>query len=349
MPQARPAFEIGGRQVAAGTRATIDLPISVLSNHTPVNLSVHVIHGAEPGPVLFLCAALHGDEILGVEIIRRILRRPGIGRLSGTLLAVPVVNAFGFLSQSRYMPDRRDLNRSFPGSANGSLAAQLAHLFMEEVVRRADFGIDLHTAAIHRVNLPQVRVGAPSERLLGFARAFGAPVGLVGGFVEGSMRLAAHAKGVEVLLYEAGEALRFDEVSVRIGVRGIITVMRLLAMLPAPAKPGDWSTPVFCRSSRWLRAPGGGILRVFRRIGDVVAAGEVLGCISDPFGESELQIAAAQGGIIIGRTNLPVVNRGDALFHIAFAERVRGIEERIDEIEQEVRADPLLSEEDALL
>ena len=173
----RGAFEIGGHKVEVGTRRLVDLPVSKLSNHTPVTLPVHVLHGLRPGPAMFISAAIHGDELNGVEIIRRVLKTLQPGAISGTLLAIPVVNAYGFIGRSRYLPDRRDLNRSFPGSSTGSLAARLAHLFLNEVVRRCQFGIDLHTAAVHRVNLPQIRATtARRQRCRELAEAFGAQV-----------------------------------------------------------------------------------------------------------------------------------------------------------------------------
>lgn len=173
MPRA--PFQIGDHAVEPGTRRTVDLPVSVLSDHTPVTMSVHVVHGKRPGPTLFISAAVHGDEIIGVEIARRVLGASQLDTLKGTLLVVPIVNTFGFLNHSRYMPDRRDLNRCFPGSAAGSLAGRLAHLFMTEIVARSDIGIDLHSAAIHRTNLPQIRVSASSPDTLQLAQSFGAP------------------------------------------------------------------------------------------------------------------------------------------------------------------------------
>ena len=211
----RPAFEIGGQRIAAGTRARVDIPVSQLSNHTPVNLSVEVIHGRRAGPVLFVSAAIHGDEVIGVEILRRLLRAAPLTAMTGTLLAVPIVNTFGFLNHSRYLPDRRDLNRVFPGVAQGSMASQLAHIFMQEVVRRADVGIDLHSAAIHRTNLPQLRLTPGNERLAELGAAFGAPVMMEAKLREGSLRMAAEEAGVDVLLYEGGEGLRFDEFAAR--------------------------------------------------------------------------------------------------------------------------------------
>ncbi|TMJ38273.1 MAG: succinylglutamate desuccinylase/aspartoacylase family protein, partial [Alphaproteobacteria bacterium] len=179
-------FRLGTTTFAPGERKTVDLPVSALSNHTPLTLPVHVIHGDEPGPVLFLSAVVHGDEILGAEIVRRVIRHRSLHKLAGTLLAVPVVNAFGLISHSRYMPDRRDLNRSFPGSDHGSLASIVADLFMREVVLKSDYGIDLHTAAQHRTNLPQVRIAPGEPDLLQMAEAFGPPVILVSKLREGT-------------------------------------------------------------------------------------------------------------------------------------------------------------------
>ena len=210
-------FEIGGQQIASGTRETVELEVSVLANSTRLNLPVHVVHGAKPGPVLFLSGVVHGDEILGVEIIRRILGARELENLSGTLLAVPIVNSFGFLTHSRYMPDRRDLNRSFPGSDRGSLASLLADLFFSEVVLRSQFGIDFHTAALHRSNLPQIRIAPADKDLLELAEAFAPPVILTSKLREGSLRQSAKDRGVKVLLYEGGEALRFDEAAIEAG------------------------------------------------------------------------------------------------------------------------------------
>ena len=228
----RQPFVVGGLAVKPGERRLVDLPISKLSNHAPVTLPVHVLHGAQPGPTMFVSAAIHGDELNGVEIIRRLLRTLDPQSISGTLLCVPVVNVFGFISRSRYLPDRRDLNRSFPGSATGSLAARLAHLFLTEIVKRSQIGIDLHTAAIHRINLPQIRcVFRKRRRVQELGRAFGADVMLESPERPGSLREAAREAGVDVLSYEGGEGLRFDEFAIRAGVDGITGVMLKMGML----------------------------------------------------------------------------------------------------------------------
>jgi predicted deacylase len=317
----RPAFKIGGEEIAPGTRRSVELHVSVLSNQTPMSLPVQVVHGQAPGPCLFISGVVHGDEVMGVEVVRRVLSHPAMTGLSGTLLAVPIVNAYGLISHSRYMPDRRDLNRSFPGSDHGSLASILADLLMREVVLRCAYGIDIHSAALHRTNLPQIRISPGDDDLVMLAQAFGAPVVLVSKLREGTLRHSALGRGVKVLVYEGGEALRFDEEAIKAAVNGIFGVMHKIGMIEEPVAATALRQPTVSTSSYWLRAPEGGIFRSEHRIGHWVAGAERIGVISDPLGRLETPVVAGQGGIIIGQSHLPVVNRGDALFHIARAEQ----------------------------
>jgi predicted deacylase len=344
----RAPFEIGGIEIAAGTRKTVNLPVSVLSDHTPVTLSVHVIHGRRDGPTVFISAGIHGDEVIGVEIVRRVLRAPNLKSLRGTLIVVPIVNTFGFLNHSRYLPDRRDLNRSFPGTRGGSLASRLANLFMNDVVARCSFGIDLHSAAINRTNLPQIRVSPGNRTIMKMARAFGAPVILTSGLRDGSLRQEAKKVGVDVLLYEAGEGLRFDEFSVRVGVAGILRVLREMDMLPAKGITPPKANSVLCSNSYWVRAPAGGLLRTFKSEGDVVEEDDVLAAISDPFGGEEEELVARASGIIIGRAVMPVVNEGDAIFHIAEVKSNDVAEAALDDLTTQLEADPLFDEDEII-
>lgn len=331
----RGAFEIGGSCILPGARASIDLRIPDLYTHNPMHWPVHVVHGKKSGPVLFLSGAIHGDEINGVEIIRRVLKLKSIERLHGTLIAVPVVNLFGFINQSRYLPDRRDLNRSFPGSETGSLAHRMANLFMREVVTRCTHGIDIHTAAIHRDNLPQVRAVLDDPETSRMARAFYTPVIVKTSMVPGSLRASAARLGIPVIVYEAGEALRFDELSIRAGVTGIVSVMRELGMLPRAKRDQDAIEPLVALSSTWVRAPQSGILRTIQTIGARVEKHDLLGIISDPFGATEQPITAPDQGIVIGRTNIPLVSEGEALFHLAHFRDASGIAEQIEEFRNE--------------
>lgn len=344
----RPSFEIGGQTIAPGTRQVVELPVSQLPDHTPVTMPVHVVHGRRAGPVIFVSAAIHGDEVIGVEVVRRLLSAAPLDRLAGTLLAVPIVNSFGFINHSRYLPDRRDLNRCFPGHATGSLAARLAHIFMTEIVARCDLGIDLHSAAIRRENLPQIRLTPGNTRLEALGAAFGAPVMLQSKLREGSLRMAAEEQGVDVLLYEAGEGLRFDEYAARAGVTGILRVMHHLGMIGAKGVPRNKVEPLRSERSSWFRSPLGGLLRTYRTIGDLVAPGEVLGVVSDPFGDVETEVISDMAGIIIGRTNMPVVNEGDALFHIALTPSNDAAEAVVDDMSAQKEAAPLFDEDEII-
>ncbi|XSG84008.1 MAG: succinylglutamate desuccinylase/aspartoacylase family protein [Methylohalobius sp. ZOD2] len=325
--------------VRPGKRASFDIPLPSLYTHAPVPMTVHVIHGRRDGPRLLVCAAVHGDEINGIEIIRRLIRSPMLKGLRGTLIAVPIVNVYGFVRQSRYLPDRRDLNRCFPGTDKGSLAARLAHLFTHELLTVCTHGIDLHTGAIHRDNLPQVRTAfEAADCNEALARAFGAPVILNADLRDGSLRAEAAERGIPFLVYEGGEALRYSETVIRAGVRGVFRVMRALGMVRS--LPGKSRSPeaVAARSTQWVRSPQSGLLRALVPLGAKVSSGEVLGVVEDPFGKSEEQVTATCSGIVIGRNNLPLVTEGDALFHIArfgeagpAAEAVEQFQVRIEE------------------
>lgn len=310
-------IQIGGKVIGPGERATIDLPLSLLSDHTPITLTVLVISGQRPGPRLLVNAAVHGDEVNGVEIVRRLIRHRTLDRLSGTLIVVPVVNVFGFVTHTRYLPDRRDLNRSFPGSTTGSLASQLANLFVTEVMSKCTHAVDLHTGAIHRSNLPQVRADLSSKDVRLMARAFGMPVILNAAMRPGSLRQTAFDMGIPLLLFEGGEALRFDDIAIQAGLDGILRLMRSLEMIRS--RTGAWSPidPVVSNSSVWMRAPRGGVVRTPCKLGELVRDGDRLGIVSSPFGEGEEDVLATTDGIVIGRSSLPVVNQGDALFHVA--------------------------------
>jgi predicted deacylase len=338
------AFVLGGVEVPPGERRTIELPVGRRFTRAELSLPVEVVNGRRPGPRLFVCAAVHGDEIQGVEIIRRLLRRSMRG-LSGTLIAVPIVNVYGFIGLTRYLPDRRDLNRSFPGTEKGSLAARLAHLFLEQIVACSSHGIDLHTGAIHRSNLPQIRACLDQPETERLARAFGAPVILDSNLRDGSLRQAVMERGIPMLLYEAGEALRFDESSIRAGVRGVLGVMAALDMLPKTAKSRRRIEPFIARSSHWVRAPESGILRDRIRLGGAVCKDQILGMVADPLGREEFEVRASQDGVVIGRTVLPLVNQGDALYHVAGFARPEHVADRIGEALEVVSPAPFASSE----
>lgn len=332
-------FTIRNAQIQPGERKTVSLRVARLYDHTQMAIPVHVIHGKRPGPVLFVSAAIHGDEINGVEIIHRLLQQKKLTNISGTLLAIPIVNVFGFNAKSRYLPDRRDLNRSFPGSKNGSMASRLAHVFMREIVNRSDYGIDLHTGAIHRTNLPQIRACLEQAETRRLAEAFGTPVILNSDIRDGSLRGAAQDRDIPILLYEGGEALRFDEATIRTGIAGIVSVMRAIGMLPAAKTSMASATrkrkTFVALSSQWVRAQRSGILRTTKKPGDRVETGDLLGIIAGPMGERPVVLRAPETGVIIGQARLPLLNRGEAIFHVATFHDSQRVEERIDDAMEE--------------
>lgn len=315
----RSSFEIGGLSVRPGAKGTVELPIARLATGSPVSLPVLVVHGRHDGPTVWIDAAIHGDEVNGVEIIRRVLEQLDPKVLRGTVLAVPVVNALGFLNGSRYLPDRRDLNRSFPGSTRGSLAGRIAHLFLKEIVKRCSVGIDLHTGSDHRTNLPQIRANLDDPETRRLAHAF-APAAMVHSATrDGSLRQAGTDAGATVLLYEAGEAWRFGETPIRVGVSGVLRVFAALDMIDDSEAP-DAHEPMVCRGSTWSRAGKSGIASLWIDLGDQVNKGQTIGRVHDSFGRRLGQVKAKADGIVVGLNLDPIVNQGDALVHIAFLE-----------------------------
>jgi len=331
----RAPFFIADQRVSPGQRTVVELDLPKLNSHTHLSMPVHVVHGKKDGACLFVSAAVHGDELNGVEIIRRLLEIKALNRLSGTLVAVPVVNVYGLIHQSRYLPDRRDLNRSFPGSAAGSLAARVAHLFINKIVRHCSHGIDLHTGAIHRTNLPQIRGNLDDPETERLARAFGVPVLLNASVRDGSLRGAAAELGIPMLLYEAGEGLRFDEVCIRAGQLGVLNVMRALGMLPASRSRKSDAAPFIARSSSWTRAPESGLLRTLVALGARVKRDETLGYISDPYSGTQHAVKSPVGGVVVGRVQIPSVHEGEALFHIArFADDTHEVADEVEAFQQ---------------
>lgn len=309
-------IEIAKEIVKSGQLKRLELPVGRLPTQTLLTLPITVVNGIEPGPRLWLSAAIHGDELNGVEIIAQILAKVQPKQLKGTIIAVSIVNVFGFIEQSRYLPDRRDLNRSFPGSETGSLASRLANLFMREVVDHSTHGIDLHTAAVHRINLPQIRANLEDEATYRCAKAFGAPLIIHASTRDGSLRHAATKQGIPVLLYEAGEALRFDPLAIKVGVEGILRVMDCLGMYKDESIPGA-NPPIETNQSKWVRASRGGIFHLEVNLGDRVERKQKLGYITDAFGEARVNVRASVDGMVISYTQNPLVNQGDAIVHLA--------------------------------
>jgi predicted deacylase len=310
------ALRIGGEEVPPGQCLRLELPVARLFTGNWLSLPVSVVNGAAAGPRLWLSAAIHGDELNGMEIIRRVLLQLDALRLRGAVIAVPVVNVFGFLERNRYLPDRRDLNRSFPGSRRGSLASRLANLFVNEVVAKCDYGLDFHTGSRHRENLPQIRGHLEHPEIRRLAEAFGAPSMLRPRPLRGSLRSTARRRGIPYLLFEGGEPLRFNDHVIACGVAGTLRVLNALGMADFDVAPAP---PSFeAKRTRWQRASRSGILQLAVDLGERVSKGQILGHIAvDFFSDKAVPIRAPDAALVIGHTNNPLVNQGDALIHLA--------------------------------
>lgn len=308
---------INEQEILPGTVTRIEIPVANLYINADISMPVHVIRGRKEGPTVFISAAVHGDEINGIEIIRRLIQLKSLKITHGTLILVPMVNVYGVLNQSRYMPDRRDLNRVFPGSKKGSLAGRLADIFINEIVKQCDYGIDLHTGAIHRSNLPQIRANLDDKETRKMAESFGVAVLLNSNLLDGSLRHAAVEVNTKILLYEAGEALRFDELCIQAGLKGVVNVLSFLGMVRRPMRK-QVAEPFIAYSSSWLRAGTSGIVHNLKNLGEKVIEGDIVAEIGNSFGEVSDKVKVKHDGIIIGKQNIPLVQEGDAMFHIAY-------------------------------
>lgn len=336
-------FDILDSQIAPGERKVIEIEAAKLYTHSPLSIPVEIINGQFAGPTLMVNAAIHGDELNGVEIVRQLINAIDPKKLKGTVIAVPIVNVFGFIHKSRYLPDRRDLNRCFPGSEKGSLASRIAFTFFNLVAKKCDCILDLHTGAIHRTNLPQIRANLNSAETLKIAQAFATPVIIDSPLRDGSLRSEAEKQGIPVLTYEAGEALRFEPIAINAGFIGVLRVMQAMGMIKASRKTVP--TSVIAKSTSWLRAESDGILRTIVTLGEKVEKGQVLAYISSPLGHSETELRTHKGGIVIGQQTLPLVNEGDAVFHLAYFQQddnevEQAVESYIDEV-VDLDAEPL--------
>ncbi|MDH3403625.1 MAG: succinylglutamate desuccinylase/aspartoacylase family protein [Acidobacteriota bacterium] len=319
-PPAVEALRVGGQLVKRGQRRRLELPVARLPTGTALSLPVTALRGRRPGPVVWMSGALHGDEVNGTEIIRRVVRELDPGTLGGAVIAVPIVNVYGFIERSRYLPDRRDLNRSFPGSPVGSLASRLAHLFLTEIVSLCSHGIDFHTGAQRRRNLSHVRADLGNPEALRLARAFGAPIIYDPGRIVGSLRAAAYRRKIPILVYEGGEPSRFADDVIETGVQGTLRVLAALGMWEGRELP----PPQPCYEAtvaRWLRAGRSGILGLETALGDRVQKGQVLARIADPFSGRRRVVRAPFSGLVFSLTTNPLVYQGDAILRLVRLEK----------------------------
>ncbi|MBI3135762.1 MAG: succinylglutamate desuccinylase/aspartoacylase family protein [Bacteroidetes bacterium] len=308
---------INNYEVLPGKNATLRIPVASLPSGNTVNLFAHVYRSKKPGPTMLVIGGIHGDEINGIEIVRRSVKNGMFKNLrKGSVIAIPLLNIYGFINFSRGFPDGKDVNRSFPGSKKGSLAARIAYTLTHDILPLCDFGLDFHTGGASVYNYPQVRAYRDDEESMKLAEAFNMPLVVKTGLITNSFRKAAHNKGIPIVVFEGGESLRMDEFSINEGLRGIVCVLAAKGMIKSD--PPKMDTVVF-ETSSWLRAHRSGIFVHYKQSGDHVKKGQVLGIITDPYGGPETKVKARNNGIIFGHNNKPVINQGDALFHIGYA------------------------------
>lgn len=308
-------LRINGREIHPGEHADVQLTVARLPTYTPIDLPVRIFRSRKEGPVLLLTGGLHGDELNGVEIVRRMIYREMIVPECGTVIALPLVNVYGFIQSSRGVPDGKDINRSFPGSKTGSLAQLVAYTLMNEILPLIDLGVDFHTGGASRTNEPQIRttLEEPANRTYGLA--FDAPVILHSSLIDKSFRKAAARIGKPILVYESGEAQRYDEAGINEGINGTLRLMKHLGM--KSRAPEGHGSEIYHKSG-WLRARYAGLFTAEIETGTVVKKGQKLGRITDPFGYEVFRVIASRAGRVIGLNNSPVVHKGDALLHIAY-------------------------------
>jgi predicted deacylase len=308
-------FVILNEEIHPGRGAQLNLEVAHLHTHTPVQVPVIVERGKVDGPVVLLMAGMHGDEINGMEIIRRIIRKGYNKPTEGIVICIPVFNIFGFLNVMRVLPDGRDLNRSFPGAKNGSLASQFAYHFMKEIAPKVDYVIDFHTGSAQRNNMAQIRCVFKDNESMELARIFNPPFIIHSAYIAKSIRESMNKRGKKILLFEGGKTNSIEEGIVKEGVDGIKRFLNHLNMRSFK-EVGNQRHPVYIKEHKWLRAPNSGMFQTAVKNGDKVDVGTILGMVTDPFGKIEKRIKSPMGGYVFCINESPVVNKGDAIFHI---------------------------------
>ncbi|WP_235296623.1 succinylglutamate desuccinylase/aspartoacylase family protein [Portibacter marinus] len=311
-------FVISNSIVLPGESTLIKLRVGRLPSGTRITIDAHVFRGKEEGPTVLILGGIHGDEINGIEIIRRCLEEEVFDHISkGTIIAIPIVNIFGFINFSRAVPDGKDVNRSFPGSLNGSLASRVARNLTKKVLPMVDFIIDLHTGGASRYNFPQIRYSKADPLAKELGRQFGAPFLIQKPFISKSLRKVAHEMNIPTIVYEAGESIRFDGFAIELGVRGIKRILNNAQMI-ASYEEAIVDHILHVTKTSWIRAPYSGLFIWAKSSGQKVTKDEPIGFIKDPQGLKSVTITSTKSGYIIGHNNASVVNQGDALYHLAY-------------------------------
>ncbi|GCD79114.1 succinylglutamate desuccinylase/aspartoacylase family protein [Schleiferia thermophila] len=308
---------IDAQPVSPGVQKRVDIEVARLPSGTVIHMPVFVYRSKNPGPVVMLSGGLHGDEINGVEIIRRVVASKWIQQLlSGTIVALPIINVYGFIHFSREVPDGKDVNRSFPGNPDGSLASIVASIISRKILPLIDYGIDFHTGGASRTNFPQIRYDRRDPVAAELSKAFNAPYTIYSSVIDGSLRSTASQMNKSIIVYEGGESMRFDQFAIEEGLKGIRRVLKHLGMIRVGASSASKS--IVCANTTWVRAEASGLFTCLKQSGQEVFAGEVIGYVHNPYNLYNVPVITSVSGHIIGHNNIPLVHRGDALFHIGY-------------------------------
>lgn len=308
-------IEINGQIINPGDDKQVNIGIARLPTYTSIDLSIRIIRAKKDGPVILLTGGLHGDEINGIEIVRRLISNNNLNLTAGTIIAIPLMNVYGFIQNVRGVPDGKDINRSFPGTKTGSLAKLVAYTIVKEIIPKIDFGIDFHTGGASRANYPQIRCVVGNEKNIELANAFAPPIILHSGLIDKSFRKAAFKKGKPIIVYETGESMRFDNFGIQTAIDGTYRLLNHYGMREGTI-PIDYTPEIF-KKSTWIRSKVAGIFNPKIKLGDKVTTRQTVGKITDPYGNESFRVVNSKEGRVIGLNNSPVVHKGDAILHIA--------------------------------
>lgn len=306
---------INNTEILPGEVHKLEVNIARLPSHSSIDIVINVARAAKPGPVLLLIGGLHGDEINGIEIVRRFIENGWNIPTRGTVICIPIINVYGFIHFSRYVPDGKDVNRSFPGNKNGSLASRVANYLMKDILPKIDYGIDFHTGGADRTNFPQLRCNMNSAENEELARVFNAPFTLHSMYRPKSLRYAANKLGKRILVFEGGESSRFDEFAIQEGMNGALRIMKHFRMTSFKTIKAR-HTNFIIKNSSWVRAHASGIFLSMSTCGDAVKKNQLIGYLTDPFGDFKIPVKSPASGFIIGLNNNPIMHQGDAIMHI---------------------------------
>ena len=311
------ALIVNGKAIYPGESDIIQLDVGEIPSGTNINMNVHIFRSKTPGPTGLVLAGVHGDEINGIEIVRRAIEAGLFEDLQlGSIIAIPIVNIYGFINFSRDVPDGKDVNRSFPGNMRGSLASRVARTLTKIIMPVIDFGLDFHTGGASRYNFPQIRYTRTDSEAKAMALTFGAPLLLSKPILKNSLRKVAKDLSIPMIVYEGGESLRLDGFAIEKGLEGLKRVLHSKGMIDDEIPINN--KVIHIQKTSWLRAPEAGLFTWSQKAGTRIQKGEPVGIINDPDGFKKIVIQARRDGVIIGHNNAPVVNMGDALFHIGY-------------------------------